>query len=150
MRRTAVIIPLLFWACSEDPVVQPCRDVPDGGCPLSYGKACDDPACSAAYACDPGGVWRLDHVCAPHDAGPDAPKPPVDAGARDVDIDVPGAFGGPGCAPLQTPDCPLGTALVCPNGACCDCTDLFVCRNGGWDPWGTCDDGGIAPLNADP
>lgn len=144
MRRTFLLVPLLFWACSEEPVARPCRNVPDGGCPLSYGKACDDPACAAAYACEPGGAWRLDHVCAARDGAADAPQP-GDAGARDVDIDVPGAFGGPGCAGLQAPDCPLGTALVCPNGSCCGCSDLFVCRDGGWDPWGTCSDGGIAP-----
>ena len=36
-----------------------------------------------------------------------------------------GAFGGPGCADLEPPDCPLGLALSC--NACCGCEDLFVC-----------------------
>jgi hypothetical protein len=67
---------------------------------------------------------------------------PNDASVRDVSIDVEGAFGGPGCVDLQAPDCPLGLAISCPNG-CCGCEDLFVCRNGGWNLWGQCVDGGI-------
>jgi hypothetical protein len=106
--------------------------------------------CEAAYACNPDGTWTLDHVCAARDAGaPDAAdaSDARDAEARDVvAFDAPpGASGGPGCVPLESPECPLGTALACPQG-CCDCEDLFVCESGGWTAWGTCDlDAGITP-----
>jgi hypothetical protein len=141
-------------ACNGD-IPQPiaCHDIPDGGCPLGYGDPCTDPTCATAYQCDDtSGAWVLDHACPAHpDAGQDA-EPRPDAGdaadtgaARDVDVDVPGANGGPGCADLEPPDCPLGVAASCPGTDCCGCEDLFVCVNGGWDPWGYCGDGGITP-----
>jgi hypothetical protein len=69
----------------------------------------------------------------------------VDAGAPvsiDASIDAPpGAFGGPGCPSLQTPDCALGLALAC-DIHCCGCEDLFVCEEGGWALWGYCGDAG--------
>lgn len=148
MRRALALVVLILGAfavavaCSEQPTAQSCRNVPDGGCPLAYGKACDDPACAAAYACLPNGTWQLDHTCPPRDASSEAPPPPSDAGVKDVDLDVPGAFGGPGCAPLQPPDCPYGTAATCPQG-CCGCEDLFVCRDGGWNIYAACVDGAI-------
>lgn len=126
-------------ACSEVPAERACTSIPAGGCPLSRGVACEDPACEAVYACRAGNVWELDHACPPREAGP----PPVEAGidARpivDAAVDAPaGANGGPGCDPLQLPDCMLGFALVCPSG-CCDCEDLYVCQGGGWAIWGTC------------
>ena len=133
------VLTLLVAAACGDPVTDhACTAIPAGGCPLSRGVACEDPSCAAVFACRPGNVWELDHTCpareagAPHDAAVDAP--PV----RDAAVDAPpGANGGPGCNPLQTPDCALGPALVCPSG-CCDCEDLFVCQNGGWVAWGTC------------
>jgi hypothetical protein len=137
-----------FAACKETINESPCKDVPAGGCPLSHGVACDDPACEAAYACHPDGTWTLDHVCPARDASADvtpidaALPPPFDASAIDA---PPGAGGGPGCEPLQPSDCSLAAALACPTG-CCDCSDLFVCTNGSWDLWGTCgDDTGIRP-----
>ncbi|CAN5321116.1 hypothetical protein BH09MYX1_BH09MYX1_05070 [soil metagenome] len=136
------IVGALAVACSDKPVLQSCKNVPDGGCPLSYGLACDDPSCNAAYACLADGTWQLDHTCPPRDAAVDVAPPVKDAGVKDVDLDVPGAFGGPGCNALEAPDCPYGLAAQCPNG-CCDCEDLFVCRNGGWDPYATCIDGAI-------
>jgi hypothetical protein len=67
--------------------------------------------------------------------------------AADASIDAPpGAYGGPGCGALQSPDCSLGFALACPSG-CCDCEDLFVCENGGWNAWGSCTlEAGIQPF----
>jgi hypothetical protein len=132
-------------ACSDAPNEQPCKNVPPGGCPLSHGFACDDPTCEAAYACEPGGAWRFDHACPPRDAGPDALlDAPAAPPPRDAAIDVPpGAFGGPGCADLEPPDCPLGLALSC--SGCCGCEDLFVCSDGGWAAWGACFDGGLVP-----
>jgi hypothetical protein len=125
-------------ACNDVVAEHACTNVPAGGCPLSRGVACEDPACEAVYACRSGNVWELDHTCpareagAPRDAATDVPL------VRDGALDAPpGANGGPGCDPLQTPDCTLGFALVCPSG-CCDCDDLFVCQNGGWAFWGTC------------
>src|SRR5262249_22276629 len=134
----------------ETPIEQsPCKGVPDGGCPLSHGRACEDPACAAAYACNADGTWTLDHMCPAHaDSSASAPDAaPGDAGAIDA---PPGASGGPECTALEAPDCPLATALACPSG-CCDCTDLFVCGDGGWNEWGTCDpDAGIRPALSSP
>ena len=151
MKRAALAVVASFAlallavpACSESANDHACTSIPAGGCPLSRGVACEDPTCEAVYACRPGNVWELDHACpareagAPKDAALDAPP------LRDATIDAPpGANGGPGCDALQVPDCALGLALACPSG-CCDCEDLFVCRNGGWVAWGTCSpDGGI-------
>jgi hypothetical protein len=135
-------------ACDTPATLFPCTDIPDGGCPRQYGVSCDDPACAAIYLCRQGNVWELERTCPARDgAAPDAPPDVADAGAlRDVQTDVPGAWGGPGCGPLQPPDCMLGTAVSCGGQAgCCGCEDLFVCRDGGWDPWGTCGPGGPMP-----
>lgn len=141
-------LPLVVAAsCSDPPTAQPCTDVPPGGCPISRGVACEDPACEAVYACRPGNVWELEKICPSRDGGaardahvPEA-EPPIDAS-----IDAPpGAYGGPGCGLLQEPDCALGLVLACPSG-CCGCEDLFVCVNGGWDLWGHCGDGGLHPV----
>jgi hypothetical protein len=135
-------------ACSDVQQITQCEDIPDGGCPVQGGVECDDPTCSAGYTCNQDGTWTLAHTCPPHDASVDTTvndaPPPSDAG-HDIDA-PPGAFGGPGCEMLETPDCPLGFALIC-NSGCCDCQDLYVCDDGGWDPWGTCsDDAGITPF----
>lgn len=133
-------------SCSDGETVTPCTGIPLGGCPRSRGVACEDPACEAVYRCRPNNVWELEERCpqrdlpardaAADDAStlPDASStPPLDA-ALDA---PPGANGGPGCGPLQLPDCALGFALACPSG-CCGCEDLFVCESGGWSLWGTC------------
>lgn len=145
MKKKYLALSMLAWACNDtQPIVQ-CNDIPDGGCPSQEGVACQDPTCAAAYTCEPDGGWALAYTCPARDAevdstSNDAPSP-NDAG---YDIDAPpGAFGGPGCEALEMPDCPLGEALLCQNG-CCGCGDLWVCDDGGWDPWGTCsDDAGI-------
>jgi len=144
-------------ACNSDPsAVIACRDVPDGGCPSDHGATvCDDPTCNAVYACV-NGSWVFDKTCPPHphDASVDAladatSDATVDSTSSipDVSIDVPpGAYGGPGCSDLQTPDCSLGAALACATvPGCCDCQNLYVCANGGWNAWGTCGDAGIVP-----
>jgi hypothetical protein len=136
---------VVLASCSDDPTPQPCTDIPAGGCPLSKGVACEDPSCVAVYACRAGNVWELDHTCPAHEAGPVAPDASSDADAAmeashpfDASIDAPpGAGGGPGCAPLEAPDCALAVALACPSG-CCGCEDLFVCQNGGWSYYATC------------
>lgn len=129
---------LLFLVQCDSATVQPCTNIPEGGCPLQHGLSCSDPTCVATYACRPGNQWELREKCPPREAG--APDAGIDASPKDAAIDAPpGAFGGPGCADLQMPDCPLGTALLCTNG-CCGCEDLYVCRDGGWDYWGTCGD----------
>ncbi len=142
---TAVLFAALAaGACQEASTADTCKGIPEGGCPLSHGAACDDPACIAAYACTPSGAWKLDHACPPRvDAGGVDLADASDARVpRDVSIDVPGANGGPGCANLEPPDCPLGLAVLCGDG-CCGCEDLFVCTDGGWNPWGTCEGGTI-------
>lgn len=153
-----VVAACVVVACSDDvPVDEPCADIPAGGCPLARGVACEDPACDAVYACRSGGRWELDHSCPPHDggakfdAGNSAGDARADAETQPVDaaVDAPeGAYGGPGCEPLQPPDCTVGFALACPSG-CCGCEDLFVCKDDGWTAWGSCSegaDGGITPL----
>lgn len=122
---------------------RPCTNIPEGGCPLAFGQSCNDPACSAVYACLPGNQWELRGACAPHEAG--AMDAGTEAALKDSNIDAPpGAFGGPGCADLQMPDCPLGVAILCTSG-CCGCEDLFVCQDGGWDLWGACGPDGALP-----
>jgi hypothetical protein len=150
----ASLVALAAPGCEASDNASLCKEVPAGGCPLSYGHACDDPLCEAAYACNPDGTWTLDHVCPARDAAADDASSPdandsADAlGASDAPpfdalaIDAAGASGGPGCIALEPPECPLATALACPKG-CCDCEDLFVCDDGGWSPWGTCDDAGV-------
>jgi len=134
----------IAFACSDDPIPQPCRDVPAHGCPISHGVACEDPTCQAIYACREHNVWELVKMCPNYD--PDAGNLP-DAGSGtgivDASTDAPvGAYGGPGCELLEEPDCMLGLALACSNG-CCGCEDLFVCSEGAWQLWGSCADGGV-------
>ncbi|MBS2016525.1 MAG: hypothetical protein JST00_26815 [Deltaproteobacteria bacterium] len=150
-RGVGVVIGLLaafaIASCEDGETARECTDIPAGGCPLSRGVACSDPACEATYACLPGNVWELRERCpARPDAGAKDAAAPDALAPIDAAIDAPpGAYGGPGCGPLQAPDCALGTALSCPPGAgCCDCEDLFVCEDRGWTAWGTCSlDGGI-------
>lgn len=135
-------------ACDDGPVREPCSDIPAGGCPLSRGVACEDPACEVVYACRPGNVWELQAPCPAREAGArEASAPlPTEAGppVLDASFDAPpGAFGGPGCDSLQAPDCALGLALACGND-CCGCEDLYTCEDNGWLLWGTCRDGGIS------
>jgi hypothetical protein len=141
---------LWFAACGSSPQPIVCKDIPAGGCPSESGAACQDPTCAAAYLCDESsGTWVLDQPCAAREGG--APDASSEAGAsaeaaspRDASyIDAPpGASGGPGCAPLEPPDCTLGDALACPSG-CCNCEDLFVCASGGWSHWGLCNASGV-------
>lgn len=139
----------LAASCSDEPTAEPCTKIPAGGCPLSRGVACEDPACEAVYKCRPGNVWELDRRCPAREAAAydaSAPDAEGDAPPWDANVDAPpGAFGGPGCAALQPPDCSLGLALSCPNPDCCGCEELFVCQGGGWVSWGTCGDGGPVP-----
>lgn len=140
----------LVVACQGDlPPPAKCSDIPAGGCPRRD-DACVDPSCTAVYVCKSDGTWGLDRTCPPRDAGAfDATPPPSDAAAsRDVQIDVPGANGGPGCEDLLAPDCALGTALACAQG-CCGCEDLYVCQSGGWALWGSCTAGTITPDTRD-
>lgn len=136
---------ILALACEDSAVAQPCTNVPSHGCPLAHGVACEDPRCEAIYACREGNVWERVKSCPGYDAQAELP---IDAGppgsALDAAVDAPpGAYGGPGCALLQEPDCALGLALACTTG-CCGCEDLYVCTNTTWEPWGQCSpDGGI-------
>jgi hypothetical protein len=157
MRRFALAVAvvagvtLTVFACADDATPEACTNVPPGGCPLSHGVACQDPACEAVYLCLPNNVWQLDQLCPPHEGGP--PPAVEDAGEEeaaprssfDANVDAPpGAFGGPGCVDLEIPECTLGFALACGAG-CCGCEDLFVCEGGGWTLWGACGDGGLIP-----
>lgn len=156
MRWLVAFVPMTVLAiasCEDNYVVpQPCSDIPAGGCPLSHGVACEDPACEAIYACRENNVWEFRARCPGRDGGGpvDAFAPEAEAAAFDASIDAPpGAFGGPGCTSLIEPDCALGVALACGAG-CCGCEDLFVCENGGWEFWGTCGDAGPRQSLPDP
>jgi hypothetical protein len=147
----AAVAWLLGPACADDTVQSPCTGIPDGGCPLSHGVACADPACEAVYYCLPNNVWQYAQPCPAHEAGVVPPQPIEDGGsdadagpsAFDASVDAPpGAFGGPGCEDLESPECSVGLALACGRG-CCGCEDLFVCEQGGWTLWGACLDGGV-------
>jgi hypothetical protein len=152
MKRLAVtcslvaVIVAIVVACDSQQAIITCKNIPDGGCPATGANDCADPTCAAGYTCGIDGGWTLAFVCPPQDGGSGdaiAPEAATDAG---YNIDAPpGAFGGPGCVGLQPPDCPLGQVLICSSG-CCGCEDLFVCSDGGWDPWGTCTDAGAVPL----
>lgn len=138
---------MLFAACDDGVVAQPCSNIPEGGCPLARGVSCSDPKCEAVYACRPNNVWVLQERCPERDApSPTSSDAAVDARPSvelDASIDAPpGAFGGPGCPPLQSPDCALGLALACTTG-CCECEDLYVCGGGAWSFWGICGDAGV-------
>jgi hypothetical protein len=136
-------------ACDTPPTATRCTNIPEGGCPRQYGVSCEDLSCAAIYLCRAGNVWELERTCPARDgAAGDASGGDAGEGgsSRDVDTDVEGAWGGPGCAPLQPPDCMLGTAVACGGQAgCCGCDDLYVCRDGGWDLWGFCGPGGPTP-----
>lgn len=143
------VLGVIAFACGDPPVEQPCTGVPDGGCPLAHGVACQDPHCAAIYACRENNVWELVQACPGYDAAiDDVPDAGADATTDIVDASIdapPGAFGGPGCEPLMDSDCSLGLALACTNG-CCGCVDLYVCNDGEWDEWGSCDpDAGLRP-----
>ena len=147
MRWLVAFVPLSLVAiasCEDQEVVpQPCTDIPAGGCPLSHGVACEDPACQAIYACRENNVWELRAPCPGRDGGgPTDAFVPETSSSFDANVDAPpGAFGGPGCGDLIEPDCALGIALAC-GATCCGCEDLFVCENGGWELWGSCGDAG--------
>ncbi len=148
MRKTLLVVFLaglgiigLVIACDDTAAPVTCHDIPDGGCPVQNGLECSDPTCAAAYNCEPDGGWSLAYTCPPPDGGVVDVANETAASDAGYDIDAPpGAFGGPGCEDLEQPDCPLGLVLVC--GSCCGCEDLFVCDDGGWDPWGECTDAG--------
>lgn len=136
----------MVQACqSEDAVIARCKLIPEGGCPETAGiDMCEDRTCTALYRCNINQTWSQTRTCSPReDAG--ASGNAKDAAARDVSVDAPpGAGGGPGCAELSAPDCTLLFALSCPSG-CCECEDIFVCEDGGWNVWGTCIDGALTP-----
>jgi hypothetical protein len=144
-------------ACDDLAAPQRCTNIPAGGCPLvgsadengGTGITCEDPTCAAVYACRPGDVWDRTGSCPVRDAGAHVDgghSEPAEAAAPPFDASIdapPGAFGGPGCPSLQTPDCALGVVLGC--GGCCGCEDLFVCEDDGWTLWGSCADGRLVP-----
>jgi len=136
-----------FVACSDDVIeLDPCGEIPAGGCPRR-GDTCSDPTCSTVYTCSDG-TWKLAQTCPLREGGEDAASSDASDGSLDAAsprdaswLDVPGASGGPGCEDLEPPDCPLARVAACPANQCCDCEDLYVCRDGGWDVWGSCANG---------
>ncbi len=134
-------------ACGDDPTFVPCRDIPAGGCPHTRGASCEsDPTCRAIYTCEDQ-KWIVETVCPEiTDSGAVTPDAAADSGVTFLERDAsfvapPGASGGPGCADLEPPDCTLSLALACSADQCCGCEELYVCDNGGWIVWGTCNAG---------
>src|ERR1700761_658842 len=133
--RLALVAPLavalaleVLGACKDPPPPATCADLGPPACPEDNGAdVCDDPTCASVYSCQDG-TWVFLHDCSGYD--PEAGPHPVEAGeagpAFDANVDAPpGAFGGPGCVDLETPDCTLGTGIACVDEpGCCDCTDL--------------------------
>jgi hypothetical protein len=164
IKETCVLVlvtALTAAACTETiPNTTPCRNIPAQGCPvLTNDTECDDPSCAAAYACD-NGTWTFDHACPAFDGGhADASLALSDAGSGDAGAGAcldagfdapPGAAGGPGCGPLDPPDCPLSRVLACdPESAtaCNECDSFFACVAGAWIFWGGCSDGGVTLKN---
>jgi hypothetical protein len=158
----------LAFACNDPVLDTYCTGIPTGGCPSDNPSTCvhdagsdgytGDPTCAAIYSHTPDCIWSLVQTCpgyvAPHDAGVDATldahdaATTKDAARRDAGFEIPeGAGGGPDCADLESPDCPLEEALVC-GASCCGCQTLYLCENGGWNVWGECDDGGtLVPVS---
>lgn len=140
---------LLVVACEGELIdTSTCKNIPAGGCAAKAGTdPCVDVACASVYTCKADHTWVFSRSCPVSEASVQ------DAGIRETSVrDVtgidapPGAGGGPGCAPLQLPDCALLDALICPSG-CCECEDLFVCTSGSWVPWGSCQDGVVKPAS---
>ncbi len=154
----AFVTVVLAAACGGDiEQAAPCGEIPTGGCPKPDGT-CSDPTCVSIYACIDG-AWRFASACNNDGATRASTSDAGDAGGRDSSasdaaiardagfVVPPGANGGPGCGTLQPPDCPLALALSCSLDSCCGCEDLYVCRNGGWDTWGTCRNGNLTPAS---
>lgn len=145
----------LSWGCEGELYEKPpCLSIPEGGCPARSGvDGCSDRSCAAVYLCTEEKTWLLQKTCPENEAG--APVPGEDAGdldAGDALADVyvppdapPGAGGGAGCRELQNPDCSLAFGMACAPQSCCGCEELFVCRGGGWESYGLCEDGVITP-----
>ncbi len=135
-------------ACNDEvDVIPSCGEIPTGGCPKN-GDTCTDLTCAAVYTCTADGTWLLQEKCPLHEGGlPDAGTADAAPDAlpeRDASFlqDVPGPSGGPGCEDLEQPDCPLSRMEYCPANQCCQCEDLYYCQSGGWQIWGSCNDGG--------
>jgi hypothetical protein len=146
--RNALCVLFLVAACNGNPPPATCPALASPACPVDNGASvCSDPSCASVYQCENGG-WVFLEDCPEY--CPDAAFHPIEAGPDsgpefDANIDAPpGAAGGAGCVELEQPDCPLATAIACVNSFdCCGCEDLYVCEDGGWDPWGECTDAGL-------
>jgi hypothetical protein len=157
-RPTSFVAMLVAAACADRlPGAFACKEIPEGGCPQRSIDVCVDDACEAVYSCNANAEWTQVRECT-RDVSADA----ADAGYgandmtgdsaivsyRDAASGTPdgeGAFGGPGCIALEAPECSLGFALGCHGSDCCGCEDIFVCDQGGWSAWGTCNRGALAP-----
>jgi hypothetical protein len=167
----AMSFSVTFAACfSELPDASNCKGIPENGCIATAGidVCAADPSCRALYSCV-SGAWQQRALCTqtPRDAAADTGRDsaaclpgsesadggesdaqPSDACAPRPDAAAvpPGGYGF-GCDPPQAPDCVAGTAVLCPSG-CCGCEDLFVCKAGVLELWGTCQNGTISRREA--
>src|SRR5262245_52986853 len=133
-------------ACHGPVTVQPCGEIPPGGCPIGRGGTCDDEECAALYDCLDGS-WKLTTVCEGAGAGGGGSGGGGTRGAggacEGVVIDDPMM---PGCTPdLQEPDCPAAAAAAC-HPCLTGCEDFFVCERRGWRSVAFCDPEGHVVL----
>jgi hypothetical protein len=147
-RRPSLLLALALlmlpvpWACGSSPEVQPCGEIPEGGCPIGRGGSCDDAACAALHDCLEG-EWTEVETCpgtgtvaASSGAGGSGA-----GGCEPVVIDRTGETDG--CTPdHQEPDCPAVAAEVCPDPCATGCVDFFLCVEEGWIDVATCDESG--------
>jgi len=134
-------------SCASELSAQRCTSIPVGGCPLSRGVACEDPACVAVYACNPDTTWQFVRACdgrdasASTDVAPDATLGEVADAALgsvyDASFDPSMSSSSSQCLSLQLPDCPVEIAQACSSG-CCGCEEWFRCESGGWTYVGSC------------
>lgn len=117
-------------ACGQSAPVEPCGQIPEGGCPVGRGGTCKDPTCSGTYDCE-GGEWTLLEACMNGSSSSSGlPSTSSSTGSgQGGSCGVTFDFGGldtSGCVPdLETPDCPVLAAETC--SACEGCEDFFVC-----------------------
>lgn len=147
----AAACPFAAVGCQDFPPLEPCGEIPAGGCPAGL-STCSDPTCTGLYSCV-SGVWTSMQLCPPPDGGMGGADGGGSSGAgggvpeggpcTPVKIDTSGEA--MNCTPdLENPDCPVEAALGCAETVCLTgCLDFFLCTaTTGWLDVAYCDDQG--------